>query len=121
MSLFLLPELLPLCDLHVTSHAAGAHGYGALYLRQWFAYHWLPRQVPLSIAYKELFPVVVAAHLLGENWSLKHISFQFHASVVFALNSRTSKDLHIMLLLRSLLMVTAHFNFTFEAKHPRTR
>ncbi len=62
---FLLPGLMPLADLWVTSDAAGSIGYGAVYHQQWFNHVWLPAQRPLSIAYKEFFPVVVAAHLWG--------------------------------------------------------
>ncbi len=49
---FLLPGLMPVADLVVTSDAAGSIGYGALYRQQWFNQHWMPSQRPLSIAYK---------------------------------------------------------------------
>jgi hypothetical protein len=51
---------MPVADLCVTSDAAGAIGYGAL---------WMPSQMPMSIAYKEFFPVVIAAHLWGDQWA----------------------------------------------------
>ncbi len=37
--------------------------------------------------------------------------------MVYILDTRTSRDHHIMVLLRSLLGVAARFNFSFEAPH----
>ncbi len=67
---------------------------------------------------KEFFPVVVAAHLWGVRWANRRVCFQLdNASVVYILNSRTSRENHIMALLRSLLGVAARCIFTFEARH----
>jgi hypothetical protein len=75
-------------------------------------------QMPLSIAYKEFFPVVIAAHLWGIQWANRRVCFQLdNTSVVHILNLRTSRDTHIMALLRSLLGVAACYNFTFAARH----
>ena len=117
-SFFLLPGLMPVADLFVTSDAAGSTGYGALYRQQWFNQQWMPAQRPLSIAYKELFPVVIAAHLWGDQWANRRVCFRLdNYSVVHILNARTSRDHYIMVLLRSLLGVAARYNFTFEALH----
>ena len=75
-------------------------------------------QLPLSIAYKELFPVVLAAHVWGPGWSHKHIMFQVdNEAVVHILNLGMSPDPNIMHLLRSLLKAAACFSFTFAAIH----
>ena len=117
-SFILLPGLMPVADLCVTSDAAGAIGYGALYRQQWFSHKWMPSQMPMSIAYKELFPVVIAAHLWGDQWANRRVCFRLdNSSVVHILNARTSRDHHIMGLVRSLLSVAARFNFTFQAQH----
>ena len=64
------------------------------------------------------FPVVIAAHLWGNQWANLRVCFRLdNFSVVHILNARTSRDHHIMVLLRSLLGVAARFNFTFEALH----
>lgn len=62
-SFFLSLQWAPLPDFQVSSDAAGTLGYGALFKRDWFAGPWSSAQMPLSIAYKELFPVVLAAAL----------------------------------------------------------
>ena len=58
-----MPSFTCLPDFHVTSAAAGALGYGAMFRSTWFYGAW-PAAFQLdSIAFKELFPIVVAAHL----------------------------------------------------------
>jgi hypothetical protein len=79
---------------------------------------WFEPQKPLSIAYKELFPVVIAGHVWGHQWSQQHVLFRSDNEVVSAiLNSRTSKVPAIMGLLRSILFAAAKFNFTFSSQH----
>lgn len=118
MSFWLFPGLIPLADFHVTSDAAGSLGFGAFFHNEWFCGQWSSAQFPLSIAYKELFPIVVAAHLWGSQWFRKTILFRCdNQAVVAILASRTSKDPSIMLLLRHLLMSAAKFNFAFTAQH----
>ena len=115
---WLFPGTAPVTDLEVTSDAAGAIGYGAYFLDQWFNGVWHPSLVARSIAYKELFPVVVAAHVWGSLWSNKHILFRSdNQAVVFVLNARTSRDPPMMHLLRSLLTAAVRFNFTFVAEY----
>jgi len=66
---------------------------------------WGLSQSDQSIAYKELFPVVVASHV----WD--------NEAVVHILTSRTSKIPCIMQLLRLLLSAAARHSFTFTAVH----
>lgn len=118
VSFWLYPGLEPVASIEMTSDAAGALGYGAFFNKQWFNGIWIDCQRPLSIAYKELFPVVVGAHLWGSQWHRQHVIFRSdNESVVAMLNSRSSKVPCLMHLLRSLLMAAAKFNFTFAAAH----
>ena len=73
---WLYPGMSPLADIEVTSDAAGSLGFGAYSRGQWFYGPWSPTQAQQSIAYKELFPVVIAAHLWGSHWSRKHVLFR---------------------------------------------
>ena len=59
----------------MSSDAAGALGYGAIFDNEWFMGEWSSLQKPLLIAYKELFPVVVASHLWGHRWAAKCMEF----------------------------------------------
>ena len=118
VSFSLFPGLSPETNLEVTSDAAGSAGYGAYFQLEWFNGLWFPHQQHESIAYKELFPVVIAAHLWGPQWSKKHILFRSdNEAVVFILTSRSSKTPSLMRRLRSLLMAAARFHFTFSSQH----
>lgn len=70
-SFFLSPQWAPLPDFQVSSDAAGTLGHGAIFEREWFAGAWSSAQMPMSMAYKELFPVVVSASLWGSQWSYR--------------------------------------------------
>ena len=59
LSFFLMLEWAPLPDFQVSSDAAGTLGYGAIFQHQWFCGPSSASQQPLSIAYKDLFPIVV--------------------------------------------------------------
>ena len=71
-----------------------------------------------SIAYKELFPVVIKAHVLGLQWFRQHILFRSNnEAVVNMLNSRMSKVPCLMFLFCKRLFSAAQSNFTFAAQH----
>ena len=116
LSFLLSPTWAPLPDFSVSSDAAGALGYGAISGHDWFVEKWSIAQQPLSIAYKELFPVVVAATLWGHRWATKRVEFRSdNMAVVSVLRSGTSKDPNMMVLLRYLSLVAARNSFAFTA------
>ena len=118
VSFWLFPGLTPCPDVEVFSDASGSVGFGAFCGREWFNGRWLACQNDLSIAYKELFPVVIAADLFGHRWCKKHVLFRSdNEAVVAILNSRTSKVPAIMHLLRHLLFSAASFQFSFSSAH----
>ena len=93
-------------------------GYGAILGKEWFVSTWSTAQMPLSIAYKELFPVVLAASLLGHQWSAKRVEFHYdNTAMVEVLRSGTSKDSNMIVLLRHLSMLAALHSFAFTASH----
>lgn len=61
-------------DFLVSSYAAEALGYSVISFCEWFVEKWFIAQQPSSIAYKELFPVVVAAMLWGHRWVIWQLS-----------------------------------------------
>ena len=103
VSFFLTPSFNCLPDFHVSSDTAGALGYGAIFRSAWFYGAWPPEFQLDSIAFKELFPIVVAAHLWGNQWSRLRVEFICdNASIVAVLNSGTSRDSRVMHLVRCL-------------------
>ena len=55
-------------DLMVYSDASGSWGCGAFYEHHWFQLEWPPRLSSLSIAVKEMVPVIIAAACFGREW-----------------------------------------------------
>ena len=104
-------------EFPVSSDAAGALGYGAIFGNEWFVGEWSSSQKPVLIAYKELFPVVVASHLWGHCWAAKRVEFcSDNMAVVSVLRSGTSKDPNMMVLCYLSLSAARH-SFAFTASH----
>ena len=101
---WLFPGMAAAPDLVVTSDASGSLGFGAYFRGEWFSGSWTTSQFSQSIAYKELFPDVIAAHLWGPQWARRYVLFRSdNEAVVHILNSSTSKIPDLMCLLRHLL------------------
>ena len=116
VSFWLFPGLSPATDLEVSSDAAGSLGFGAFFKGQWFYGLWALPQQSQSIAYKELFPVAIAAFVWGPQWCKRHVLFRSDDdAVVHMLNSRTSKIPCLLRLLRHLLLSAARHSFSFSA------
>ena len=55
-------------------------GFGGIFQNQWFCSEW-PPQLPsikdgdLSMAFRELYPIVAAAIIWGKSWTSKRIRF----------------------------------------------
>ena len=50
-------------------------GFGAFLNGRWFTGRWLPPQQSASIAFKELFPIVLATHVWGSSWRGLRVQF----------------------------------------------
>ena len=115
-----MPAWAPLLDFQVSSDAAGSLGFGVIFNCQWFFGAWAVSPQPLSLAYKELFPIVVAAHLWGSQWSTRQVEFLCdNESVVAVLSSGTSRDADLMVLLRYLALLAVCHSFSFKASSVR--
>ena len=118
ISFFLSPGVSQLPDLFVASDAAGSIGFGAMWRSHWFFGSWSFLSSPQAIAFMELLPIVVAAHLWGASWSRLQVQFLCdNRSVVDALAAGTARSPPLMHLLRSLTRVACLSNFTFSARH----
>ena len=105
VSFFLSPAVSPLPDLVVSSDPSSSHGFGALWHTEWFCSSWFFLPSRLSIAFLELVPIVVAAHLWGRAWFRLRVQFLCdNMAIVSVLNSGTSKSPDVMHLLRLLTL-----------------
>ena len=103
--------------------AAGSTGFGGIYQNYWFNGVWptnlqMETNPDISIAFQELYPVVVAAILWGQYWACKRILFYCdNQAVVHILNKGRSKSPAIMKLMRRLVITAGLHNFSFVAEH----
>ena len=119
---FLEDELTQAPDINFYTDASGTSGYGGYYHPEWFRGAWEPCQLlcnkGISIAYQELFPIVLAALLWGAHWSRKHILVLCdNEGTVTVINSGTSKSPVMANLLRHLVLCSMQCNFLVRAKH----
>jgi len=102
-------------DLQVYSDASGC---AAVVTPHWLQLCWTPRLSHLSIAIKELIPVVLAAASFGNQWAGKVVQFVVdNKAVVDVLNSTFCSDTHLMHLIRLLVFFAGKYNFWFTAVH----
>ena len=62
-------------EITVCTDASGSWGCGGYTATDWFQYKWLAHHCVLSIASKELIPVVISAAIFGRRWSGKIVNF----------------------------------------------
>ena len=108
--------------LKLFTDACTSVGYGGYFQGKWFAGKWTPHLlaglVDVSMAFMELYPIVVAALLWGNQWSRKRIIFCCdNEATVYIINKGRSPCKTIMRLMRRLVIVAASNNFSFTAKH----
>ena len=70
-------------DLEVTSDAPGSFGFGDFLKGEWFSRAWVPCQFEQSIAYKEIFTVVIAARVWGLQWFRQHFRVFFSLPLIW--------------------------------------
>ncbi|XP_061162686.1 uncharacterized protein LOC133171907 [Saccostrea echinata] len=112
-------------ELNLYTDASATVGYGGFFKGNWFSEPWTDEvkqlcdsDTELSIAFFELYPIVVASILWGHMWKKQRIVFMCDNSATVAiLNKGRSKSVHIMPLMRRLTLVSAQHNFVFSSIH----
>ena len=109
-------------SLELYTDASGTLGFGGIFGPRWFQGSWCPHQQlgqpGISIAWQELFAIVVACHLWGEAFANKRILFHCdNESVVHIVNSKRSHIPRVMNLVRHLTLLTLKYNFYLKTKH----
>lgn len=110
-------------DIELYTDSASNYGYGAYYQGKWFSGSW-PQELSavldsnMSMAFRELYPIVVATVLWGEMWSQKRIVFYCdNSATVDIINKGRSKVEDIMKLMRTLTWHSAKYNFIVRSEH----
>jgi len=105
-------------DIVLCSDASGSFGCGAWLKNQWLQFQWPRCIADWSIAAKELVPIVLAALIWGNQWSIKLVLvYCDNQAVVEVVNSGNPKDPTLMHILRAIFFISAHHDFAVRAAH----
>ena len=74
--LFYFAGFEPAPNVFVSTDYAGRLGFGAIFKKEWFAGKWPDGSSSLSIAVKELIPIVLAAQIWGCQWKHRIVEFK---------------------------------------------
>ena len=111
-----IPQATP--SRSITSDASGRWGCGAIFNNLWMQLQWPPEWAPVSIAPKELVPIVLAVAMWGPQWgSSKICAHCDNMAVVYAVNKKSARDPAISSLLRLLCLLCAIYDITLVARH----
>ena len=114
------PAHLP--RVQMTSDASGSWGCGAWHGSAWFQVKWDDRSQPLSIAEKELIPIVLGCAAWGSNWQGRRVECVCDNQVVIScVRSRTSRHQGLMHLIRCLVFIEASLDFTITPAYITTK
>ena len=103
--------------INLHSDASG-FGFAAVYGHRWFQGKFPDEWKQTNIAIKELLPIVLALKLWGKLMANTRMLFLTdNESVMFVINSQSSKDPMLMELVRSLVISSMSHNIHFRAKH----
>ena len=106
--------------VHVWSDASGSWGATAWCQGAWFQVIWqdFPQFEGVSIAAKELLPIVVGAAAWGSKWGGKTVCFHCeNAAVVAVLKGGYTKEPYMAHMLRCLFFLEASMQFVSIALH----
>ena len=114
---FVIPGDAP--SVHVHSDAAENFGCGAVTSSdRWLQVQWPDSWSEVSIAAKEMAPVVMAAATWGQTWHRCNVFFHCdNAAVVAVIQRKSMRDALFLHLLRCLYFYAAFFQFLYSAHH----
>ena len=104
--------------LQLFTDASSTIGFGGVFGKHWFYGLWSESCLRLNIALLELYPICLALHIWGPSLANRCININCdNQAVVCIINSCTSKDKFIMILVRKLVYICMHYNILIRAKH----
>ena len=103
---------------HLISDASGSWGHGAIWANQWLQQSWPADWAEVSIAPKELVPIVMAVALWGQQWAGTRVRIHCdNMAVVHAINKKSARDILLSKLLRILCLFCAVYDTHLVAQH----
>ncbi|XP_078503741.1 uncharacterized protein LOC144762432 [Lissotriton helveticus] len=119
VSLFFADEDM-VWQVQLFTDASGAHGFGIFWEGRWCAAGWPAhwKDQGRSIAFLELFPLLVALHLWGDEFQNRSVLFHVdNLAVVHLVNHQKARDLRVLRLLRAFMLRCLQLNIVFKARH----
>ena len=102
----------PTATVELVSDASGSWGCGAFWGSRWLQVQWDESAVRRPIAAKELLPIILGAAIWGAQWKGLVVTCRCdNQAVVSTLLSRSSREEHMMHMLRCLFYIEAAFSF----------
>ena len=109
-------------SLQLYSDSAGSCGFAAVLGSHWISGPFPETWKSFHISILELYPILLAILIWAPLLANKCIIFHCdNMNVVYGINSQTSKQPRLMILLRKLVLACLKFNILFTAKHIRGR
>lgn len=109
-------------DLELYTDASSLIGFAGFCNGQYFQGKWpnllsVENNDSISMAYRELYPIVVAAVLWGNEWSGKRVLFHCdNMATVQIIKKGRSKSSEVMSLMRRLTWLSAKYSFIVHSK-----
>ena len=105
-------------DLHLYTDACKTIGFGAILGSRWMAGEFPPEWKKYNITILELYPIVLALTVWGEQLQNKKLRIHTdNQDLVHVINKKTSKEPGIMPLIRTLVLTTLQSNTLVHAVH----
>ncbi|CAC5389915.1 unnamed protein product [Mytilus coruscus] len=122
ISFFIDDNIVSASDFDLYTDAASTVGFGGYFkiagFKRYIVEMKLDTELSLSMAYMELYPIVIAAIIWGNEWSGKRILFHCdNMATVLIIKKGRSKSLEIMRLMRRLTWCSAKYNVIIHATH----
>ena len=105
-------------SLHLYTDAAQEFGFGAILGNQWLYGSWPKLWKQYNIVTLELFPIVLALEIWGDE--LRNKAIRLHCdnlALVHIINKQTSKEPLTMVLIRRIVLHCLTYNIAFQAEH----
>ena len=119
ISFFIYDNFIQAPDIQLYTDASKT-AFGGIYMKEWFQVDF-PSELlyeQTSMAFLELYPIVMACVLWGKNWSRKRILFNCdNLATVEIINKGRSKIASNMKLMRTLTYQSAMYGFVIHAQH----
>ena len=93
-------------------------GYGGVLGHDWFMEEFTEQQRSLTIAWRELYAILIACTIWGPNFASKRLTILCdNLAIVYCVNAGSSKCPNIMVLIRALFLLACKYNFELRLTH----